>query len=123
IPNQNLNSVYCVASNDCWAVGNNHGGGGGAAAGETILRWTGGPNWARMGPYGGIPNVNLNSVYCVASNDCWMMGNPSGGTGVIAHWDSANWSRYPSPTANQLNEVFIVRTQNFVRLADWQEVY
>ncbi|MGB3941444.1 MAG: hypothetical protein WBK96_08130 [Candidatus Manganitrophaceae bacterium] len=121
IPNQNLNSVYCVATNDCLAVGNNHGGGGGAAAGETILRWTGGPTWVRLAP-SGIPDVNLNSVYCVAANDCWAVGNPSGG-GVIVRWNGVTWSRYPSPTGNQLNEVFLLRPTNFLRIGDWQEVY
>ncbi len=165
IPSVNFNSVYCVATNDCWAVGSNWGGGGGLPAGEVFARWTGGPEWVRVGPFPTIPSVNFNSVYCVATNDCWAVGNVSGGEmfarwtggpewvrvgpfptipnvnfnsvycvatnncwaagngGRILHWNGAVWSLSPSPTGNQLNEVFLIRPTNFLRIGDWQEVY
>jgi hypothetical protein len=108
-----LNSVYCVATNDCWAVGDDVGG----AADTLILRWNG-AIWSVVDPAGNI-DTGLNSVYCNATNDCWAAGD----AGLILHWDGIAWSQYPSPTGDQLNGVFMVRTQNFVRLADWQEMY
>ena len=119
----NLNSTFLLdtnsdgAADDGWAVGNDVGGG----PDTLILRWNG-VTWAVVDPAGNI-DVNVNSVFCNSSTDCWTFGNVFAGTSMILHWDGATWSQYSSPTANQLNEVFIVRTQNFVRLADWQEVY
>ncbi len=111
---QNLNSIFMVSASDGWAVGNRR---GCANPGLTILRWNG-ASWACPG---GLPVIdqNLNSVYCNSSTDCWASGN----TGIILHRDGTIWSQYFSPTANSLNEVFMVRPQNFLRLADWQEVY
>jgi hypothetical protein len=115
IPNQNLNGVFCVATNDCWAVGNNHGGGGGAAAGETILRWLGGAAWGRVGPIAAIPDTPLNSVHCVATNDCWIVGNNSGGETILRWLGGPNWARMavqgPIPNQN-LNGVFCVATND-----------
>jgi hypothetical protein len=51
--NQQLNSVYCVDANDCWAVGN---------AG-LILHWGGSPPWAQV--QAGLTAQNLNEVYVI----------------------------------------------------------
>ncbi len=67
-----------------WAVGAVDGG-------ELIIRWDG-SSWSRAGPYGGIPNVELNSVHCASGNDCWAVGTDSGGE-LIIHWDGSSWSR------------------------------
>jgi len=84
IPDENLNSVYCITGNDCWAVGND-------AGGELIIHGDG-SSWSRTGPYGGIPDMPLNSVHCVASDDCWAVGDTSGGE-LIIHWNGSSWSR------------------------------
>ena len=35
---------------------------------------------------------NLNDVFCNNANDCWAVGNDSGGE-VILRWDGASWTR------------------------------
>lgn len=81
----NLNGVHCVASNDCWAVGDRQGPGG------VVMHWDG-ASWTRYTPANSIPATDLRSVYCVASDDCWAVGDAQGGE-VIIHWNGADWSR------------------------------
>ena len=66
IPNTNLNDIFCFASNNCWAVGNNSGG-------ETILLGER-ACFGLVNPLQFIPNVNLNSVSCLSANNCWIVG-------------------------------------------------
>jgi hypothetical protein len=92
---EDLNSVYCAASDDCWAVGNKNG-----KKSANINHWDGG-SWTNTA----APDVlaeNLNSVYCVASDDCWAVGNDSGGEN-INHWDGSGWNR-AGPYAGVANE-------------------
>lgn len=106
IPDAQLNSVFMIDTDgdgdadDGWIVGNNSGG-------ELIIRWDG-ANWSRVGPYAGIPNVNLNSVYCTSANDCWAVGN----TGTIIRWDGATWSAVASPTTENLNSIYMLTTND-----------
>lgn len=97
IPNVNLCGIHCVASDDCWAVGSAYTGNPLAQRGEVIIHWNG-SSWSRSGPWNdvvtGVPNVQLNAVSCSASNDCWAVGNTSGGE-VIARWDGTAWTRWP----------------------------
>jgi hypothetical protein len=51
---QNLNEVFCVNANDCWAVGN----------GGTILHWDGN-SWSEHSQSRLITTVNLNSIYVI----------------------------------------------------------
>ncbi len=98
IPDANLQEVHCIDANNCWAVGAaaNVGGGGNNS---TIIRWTGGPAWSypaasNLAPLL-TPNVNaqLNSVRCNSANDCWAVGNNSGGE-FIARWAGGpRWTR------------------------------
>lgn len=86
-----LNDIFCIADNDCWAVGN-------AASGELLLHWDGA--WSRLIPLAGIPNVNLNTIHCSSSTNCFA----AGASGVIIRWDGNNWSLPPSggwDTGNQ----------------------
>jgi hypothetical protein len=111
-PNTQLNSVHCVDANNCWIVGNQSGG-------EVILRWTGGPNWTRVGPSAALPNVNLQVIACVHVSDCWAVGD----TGARFHWDGTSWSSVtiPAVTSNLYGLGLIgprARPQ-----AGWQEVY
>ena len=48
----------------------------GEAIREGSCDWNG-AGWARASA--AIPNTDLNSVYCVNSNDCWAVGDDSGG--------------------------------------------
>ncbi len=93
IPNVNLQGVHCLDANTCWAVGAASGGN------VVIIRWTGGPTWS----YPALPtsaplpspsiNAQLNSVWCNSANDCWAVGNQSGGE-FIARWTGGpRWTR------------------------------
>ena len=114
--NVDLNSIYCVSTNDCWTVGN-------ASGGELILHWDG-ASWLRVGPSAAIPDVTLRSVYCVNSNDCWIVGDQSGGE-LILHWDGVSWTRIgPSgaiPNVN-LRSIYIVGPKQRPQ-AMWMEVF
>jgi len=102
IPDENLNSVYCITGTDCWAVGD-------ASSDELIIHWDG-SSWSPSGPYGSVPNENLQSVYCVAASDCWSVGIRSGYEN-INHSNGSAWSRIgnsPSLANSDLNAVYMV---------------
>jgi hypothetical protein len=109
IPDENLNSVYCVAGNDCWGVGD-------ASGGDLIIHWDG-SSWSRSGPYGSVPNANLQSVYCVTASDCWAVGIRSGYEN-INHWNGSTWSRLgntPGIPNKDLHAVYMVSaTEGYV---------
>jgi hypothetical protein len=99
-----LRSVWCTSATDCWAVGDTPTAG---AAGEVILRRQSGaaPNWTRVAPVAGIPDVNLTKVACASSNDCWAVGVQSGGE-LILRWNPVTsvWARFgPSGTVTDRN--------------------
>jgi len=112
IPDAQLNSVFMIDTDgdgdadDGWAVGN-------ASGGELIIRWNG-ATWSRVGPYAGIPNVNLNSVFCTSANDCWAVGN----AGNIIRWNGATWSAVASPTTENLNSVFMITSTDGQAVGD-----
>lgn len=104
IPDAQLNSIFMIDTDgdgdadDGWAVGN-------ASGGELIIRWNGATStWSRVGPYAGIPDANLNSVFCTSANDCWAVGN----TGTIIRWNGATWSSVASPTTEDLTSIFMI---------------
>jgi hypothetical protein len=102
VPDTDLNSVYCVNSDDCWAAGDEVGS-------EVILRWTGGPNWVRVGPIGAIPNTDLNSVHCAGPDDCWAVGDEVGSEVILRWTGGPNWARIGPDAAidnTDLNNVF-----------------
>jgi len=116
--NVQLNSVFCAAVDDCWAVGNAD-----AVPSEVILRWQGGvgARWTRVGPSAGIANIQLN---CVKTDDCWIVGNVSG-TEVIVHWDGTSWTQMAASglVANRsLNSVYVIGAPQRAPAAR-QEVY
>jgi hypothetical protein len=69
-----MNDVYCVAANDCWAVGND----------GMIAHWDGGL-WSVFASFGA---ENLNSVTCADEHDCWAVGDNR----TIVHFDGATWN-------------------------------
>jgi hypothetical protein len=92
-----INSISMLSYADGWAVGD-------ASGGEVILRWTGGPNWTRVGPVGPVPNTDLNSINCVTSGDCWAVGDASGGEVILLWTGGPNWTRVgPSGTIDNTN--------------------
>ena len=52
---QNLNSVFCVNANDCWAVGN----------GGLIIHWDG-SSWTVHSQSGVLTTADLNSIYVIS---------------------------------------------------------
>ena len=105
-PNEDLESIYCVTSNDCWAVGKDQNG-------ENIIHWNG-STWSRFGPYGSIPNKELKSVHCVTSNDCWAVGKDQNGENII-HWNGSTWSRsgpYGGIPNEDLDSVYCVASND-----------
>ena len=104
-----LNSVWCTSNTDCWAVGDTPMAG---AAGEVILRRQAGaaPNWTRVAPSAGIPDVNLTKVACASSSDCWAVGVASAGE-LVLRWDGGSWTRFgpsASVTDRDLNAVGVI---------------
>jgi hypothetical protein len=100
-PARDLFGISCTASNNCETVG----------AQRTILLWDG-STWTAQST-AALPNVTLNSVYCITASDCWAVGNTSGGE-VFAHWDGGTWTRDPSRPipARDLNSVWCTATNN-----------
>ncbi|GAB4393335.1 MAG: hypothetical protein Tsb005_11140 [Gammaproteobacteria bacterium] len=90
LASQNFWGIHCTGTNDCWAVGNN---GNGNA---NIARWNG-TTWTRntglLDSTGAdaVPNVDLEAVFCNSTTDCWAVGDPSGGSPTIVHWDGIEW--------------------------------
>ncbi len=107
VPNINLNSVFCLPSSDCWAVG-------AVSSGEVIIRSTSGTGWTRVGPSAAVPDVALNSIFCLTTSDCWAVGAVSGGE-VTIRWNGTSWTRVgPSASAPDvaLNSVFCLTASN-----------
>jgi Tfp pilus assembly protein PilX len=92
--NRTLNSVACVDSSNCWAVGN----AGGIGQRPLILFWNGAA-WSLKNSvrnFAGTAvtiNLPLQSVTCVTSNDCWAVGNPgiAGQRPLALHWNGTDW--------------------------------
>lgn len=120
IPNVNLFSVKCTASNNCWAVGASANvGGGGLNA--TLIQWTGGPAWLYPAASNAAPlpspNVNaaLNAVYCVSANDCWAVGNVAAGEVILRWTGGPRWVRVGPSAAipdTNLNSVSCVNSND-----------
>jgi len=83
----NLYSISMLSYDDGWAVGST----------RTFLHWNGN-TWTAQTP-STVPNVDMNSVFCNASNDCHAVGANSGGT-LMVHWNGSSWTRLtPSNTS------------------------
>ena len=85
VPNENLNDVYCVDANNCWATGNN----------GTIIRWNG----AAWSSQTSNTTEDLNGVHCLSTTDCWAVGD----NGVVLHWDGVSWSSNIAPVVLRWN--------------------
>ncbi len=85
INRQRLNSVFCVAADDCWAVGNNR------RNRFIILRWNG-TAWSDASVLDAANDQDLNDVYCTATDNCWAVGDRNGNNFTFVRWDGTNWS-------------------------------
>jgi Dockerin type I domain len=108
IPTQQnvLNSVFCNAANDCWAVGydistTTH-------VFETLIEHYDGNAWAVVtNPHIALSN-ELIGLTCMSANDCWAVGNQDNGTvyqTLIEHYDGNEWTIFTSDntSANESN--------------------
>lgn len=92
--NNNLHSVYCQSTSDCWAVG----GHSSAASGWlTLIEHYDGMSWNIVSS----PNPSTNNynfflgVSCTSDNNCWAGGYNAGSTAeqsLMAHYDGASWN-------------------------------
>jgi hypothetical protein len=87
---ENLNGVYCTASNDCWAVGNKY-----SATESLFMHWNG-STWSRVAPGSPSPSSDINMVSCTTANSCWA----GGASGLVARWNGSNWTEFSSPVSN-----------------------
>ena len=109
-----LNSVTCASSSDCWAVGYagpnqiQYGFLPGIApnvqaSAALIEHWNGAtwsvsPSPSVAGPAGQL----LSSVTCVNSSDCWAVGTTTDANGnasatLVDQWNGSAWSTTPQP--------------------------
>lgn len=103
-PWNGLNSVTCVSSSDCWAVGFTTDG----VAQTLILRWNGG-SWERhLSPNAGVQHNLLHGVTCLTGSDCWAVGShatdAAGKHTLTLRWDGDRWAIFDSPDALPTNE-------------------
>lgn len=80
-PSVNYTNVFCIASNDCYAVGATNGGR------STILDWNGAA-WTRVTTAGVNGNNALQGLNCDSSTDCWAVG----ATNTFYQWNGTSWT-------------------------------
>jgi len=104
-----LNSVACVSSNDCWAVGyyvtasNSY---------LTLIEHYDGSTWSIVpSPNLSVTQANfLTNVTCVTGTDCWAVGYYSNGTAqqpLIVHYDGIAWAVVSSPSSSPVQTNFL----------------
>jgi hypothetical protein len=90
-----LNSVTCVTTSDCWAVG--------AGPQGTLIEQDTGSGWRVVSSATSFGGGELSGVTCVSASDCWAVGQApaSSGTGndetLIEQDTGSGWSVVPSP--------------------------
>jgi hypothetical protein len=116
ISDTDLNRVFCLATDDCWAVGDNFNPPGAPPTQEIILHWDG-LNWTQLAASGAVPDEDLTSVFCVATDDCWAVGDS--GTGatqrpLILHWNGTAWATRNSSLNidRNLSDIFCVTSND-----------
>ena len=99
-----LNSVYCTASTNCWAVGFKET--AKQATVNQVVRWNGKKWTAVSAPNPGGTKTNnfseLFAVRCTTASDCWAVGEYQGTLSQLAevlHWNGSKWAqvRVPEP--------------------------
>jgi hypothetical protein len=125
--NNEMYSVTCVTTTDCWMVGTYEiGGGNWQTLTENCSVCSGAtPNWSIVPSPSHDPTLTsqLYSVTCVAANDCWAAGlyaelpnylgvptdsycGTTASTSIcrtyIEHWDGTDWSVFSTPNQDGL---------------------
>ncbi|HDN69234.1 MAG TPA: hypothetical protein ENG26_01495 [Gammaproteobacteria bacterium] len=89
VPVENLQSVYCITADYCWAVGAPNG------TSANINHWDG-STWSNVSTPA-VPGVTLYSVHCVTTDDCWAVGQKNGNAENLNHWNGSSWSNVSAP--------------------------
>jgi len=94
-----LNSVYCTSSSNCWAVG-----GGERNGRPAVIEHWNGSTWSLE--TSGVSSVgDLQSVTCTSSSNCWAVGyssaNANSSSSLVEQWNGSNWSTVSTPNSNQ----------------------
>lgn len=96
-----MSRMFCVTSNECWAVGYFSNG----TADQTLIELWDGTSWSIVNSQDtstSEPNF-LNDVYCLASSNCWAVGYALIGSTdqtLIEQYTGTNWSIVSSPNTN-----------------------
>jgi hypothetical protein len=100
--NNILNSVTCVATDDCWAVGYSS---NGSASLTLVERWNGSAWNIVTSPNAASPMVfnQLQSVTCPSTSNCWAVGYSTDSNSVVSqtlieHYDGSGWAIVNGPT-------------------------
>ena len=100
-----LASIDCVSSTDCWAVGYSSG----STTETALLEHWGGTDWSIVDSSVQPGGSALNSITCLSSSNCWAVGSGPGGA-MSEHWDGSVWSLVSVPNAmlgNQSQPVYL----------------
>ncbi len=97
-----LDSVYCTASSNCWAVGVRES--KASALLNQIVHWNG-KKWtavAAPNPAGGKmgDSSELAAVRCTSASNCWAVGDYEGKTSFgpeALHWNGKKWGQTQAP--------------------------
>ncbi len=110
----NINSVYCTAATNCWAVADTYNPPGPPPTQEAILQWTGGA-WALLAASGGIPNENLNSIYCLDAANCFAAGD----NGTLLSLSGGTWGDVGGGvTTENMNGIFCFSVSDCIAVGD-----
>jgi hypothetical protein len=97
-----LESVACLSSSACWAVGDSNNG----SAYQTLIEQWNGTAWSIVSsPDTGAALANvLYSVACASTTECWAVGygdvSASTAQTLFEHWDGSSWTIVTSPTVS-----------------------
>jgi len=89
-------SVFAVATNDEWMVGD-------AVSGVASIAHWNGVAWSALAPPNVPVGAHLYSVFMVSSSDGWAVG----AGGAIIRWNGSSWNSVASPAANDLLGVWL----------------
>jgi hypothetical protein len=114
-----LASVSCVTTSDCWAAGGADNGGGGHR--QTLAEHWNGSAWSIITTpdTSSATDNELERVSCITTSECWAVGGAEGGSGaqqtLAEQWNGNAWSIVTTPNtnsavSNQLGSVTCVTT-------------
>ena len=100
---QDLTSVTCSGSSDCWAVGSTMDASGNPSS-SLVENWNG-STWTVTPSLDPLTPANiLTAVTCLDASDCWAAGATDAASGqnttpipYIENWNGSSWTVEPSP--------------------------